>query len=135
MPPDDALADYSICGLLLALRLLPLVLIAPWLAASYAPRLVQLAITACLVVHNQPADTHLLDASTHLWRRQSQLCREHRLIDARPDDAAKVPKNLQFRFAELETLRPMRKLPRSTAPNDRRLAHVLQTAADCVAGE
>jgi type III secretion protein T len=50
MPLDDALAGYLICGLLLALRLLPLVLIAPWLAASYAPRLVQLAITACLVV-------------------------------------------------------------------------------------
>lgn len=49
-PADQALAAWSICAGLLGLRLLPLVLIAPWLAAGYAPRLVQLAITACLVV-------------------------------------------------------------------------------------
>lgn len=47
---DDALATWLGAGLLLALRLAPLVLLAPWLAAGYAPRLVQLAITACLVV-------------------------------------------------------------------------------------
>jgi flagellar biosynthetic protein FliR len=46
----DALTAWAICAALLGLRLLPLVLIAPWLAAGYAPRLVQLAITACLVV-------------------------------------------------------------------------------------
>jgi len=47
---DDALATTLGAAVLLALRLAPLVLIAPWLAAGYAPRLVQLAITACLVV-------------------------------------------------------------------------------------
>lgn len=47
---DDAPIAWLICAGLLGLRLLPLVLIAPWLAAGYAPRLVQLAITACLVV-------------------------------------------------------------------------------------
>lgn len=50
MPIDDTLAGWSICGVLLALRLAPLVLIAPWLAAGYAPRVVQLVISACLVV-------------------------------------------------------------------------------------
>jgi len=50
VPADDALAAWLTCALLLALRLGPLVLIAPWLAAGYAPRLVQVAITACLVV-------------------------------------------------------------------------------------
>ena len=48
--PADALAAWLILGVLLALRLLPLVLLAPWLAAGYAPRLVQLVITAVLVV-------------------------------------------------------------------------------------
>jgi type III secretory pathway component EscT len=50
VPADDTLAAWLTCALLLALRLGPLVLIAPWLAAGYAPRLVQLAITVCLVV-------------------------------------------------------------------------------------
>jgi type III secretion protein T len=50
VPADDTLAAWLTCALLLALRLGPLVLIAPWLAAGYAPRLVQVAITACLVV-------------------------------------------------------------------------------------
>lgn len=45
-----ALYAYAACAGLLGLRVLPLVLIAPWLAAGYAPRLVQLAIAACLVV-------------------------------------------------------------------------------------
>lgn len=47
---DAALDAWLGCAVLLALRLAPLVLLAPWLAAGYAPRLVQLAITACLVV-------------------------------------------------------------------------------------
>lgn len=50
VPADDALAAWLTCALLLALRLGPLVLIAPWLAAGYAPRLMQVAITAGLVV-------------------------------------------------------------------------------------
>jgi len=47
---DEAWFAWLSCAVLLALRLAPLVLLAPWLAAGYAPRLVQLAITACLVV-------------------------------------------------------------------------------------
>jgi type III secretory pathway component EscT len=52
---DEALASWLGSALLLALRLAPLVLLAPWLAAGYAPRLVQLAITACLVVCLMPS--------------------------------------------------------------------------------
>lgn len=50
MLTDATLAAWSTCAVLLALRLAPLVLIAPWLAAGSAPRLVQLAITVCLVI-------------------------------------------------------------------------------------
>jgi len=52
---DAALPTALGAALLLALRFAPLVLLAPWLAAGYAPRLVQLAITACLVVCMLPS--------------------------------------------------------------------------------
>jgi hypothetical protein len=56
-------------------------------------------ITEGFVVYNQPARTQFLDASTHLWWRQSQLSGQRRLINTWPSDSIQAPKYLQLRFA------------------------------------
>jgi flagellar biosynthetic protein FliR len=51
----DALVQLGVASLLLAARLVPLILLAPWLLATLAPRVVQLSLLALLVVSMLPA--------------------------------------------------------------------------------